>query len=102
VLLLQPLVENAIHHGLSRRAGTGRIDIDARTVNKRLVITIHDDGQGVSEAALGGHERIGLGNTRARLEALYGADHLLNLSNASHGGAQLTLDLPLRRGVRAT
>ena len=102
VLLLQPLVENAIHHGLSRRAGTGRIDIDARTANKRLVITIHDDGQGVSEAALGGRERIGLGNTRARLEALYGTDHRLNLSNASHGGAQLTLDLPLRRAVRAT
>jgi signal transduction histidine kinase len=97
VLLLQPLVENAIHHGLSRRAGTGRIDIDARTVTDRLLITIHDDGQGVSEAALNGLERVGLGNTRARLEALYGADHRLRLVNAPLGGAELTLDLPLRR-----
>ena len=75
----------------------GRIDIDARTQGDRLLITIHDDGQGVSGAALGGRERIGLGNTRARLDALYGTDHRLDLTNAARGGAQLTLDLPLRR-----
>jgi LytS/YehU family sensor histidine kinase len=99
VLLLQPLVENAIQHGVSRRAGTGRIDIDAHTTNDRLLITIHDDGEGVSDAALGGRERVGLGNTRARLEALYASDHRLSLANAPQGGAELTVDLPLRRAA---
>jgi LytS/YehU family sensor histidine kinase len=99
VLLLQPLVENAIQHGLSRRAGTGHIDIHANTANDRLLVTIRDDGEGVSDAALGGRERVGLGNTRARLEALYGSDHRLNLANAPQGGAELTVDLPLRRAA---
>ena len=96
VLLLQPIVENAIHHGVAVRAAGGRIDIDARRVGTRLVITVTDDGPGVSDEALAGHQRLGLGNTRARLDALYHDDHRLDLSNAAEGGARIALEIPLR------
>ena len=97
VLLLQPLVENAIHHGLSARATAGRIDIDARRTRRPgSTITVSDDGRGVSGDALAGRERFGLGNTRARLEALYGREQRLELTNGPNGGALVSLELPLR------
>ena len=96
VLLLQPLVENAIQHGLSARTAAGRIEIDARRMAGRLAITIDDDGPGVNVEALTGRERLGLGNTRARLQALYGDDQRLALTNGHQGGARLSLEIPLR------
>jgi two-component sensor histidine kinase len=96
VLLLQPLVENAIQHGLSARTAAGRIEIDARRTAGRLAITIEDDGPGVNLEASTGRERLGLGNTRARLQALYGDDQQLALTNGHQGGARLSLEIPLR------
>jgi LytS/YehU family sensor histidine kinase len=66
VLLLQPLVENAIHHGLSARTTAGRITIDARRSGARLAITVSDDGRGVSGEALVGRERPGQHSGPAR------------------------------------
>ncbi len=96
VLLLQPLVENAIHHGLAARANAGGIAIDARRSGSTLIITVTDDGPGVNGEALAGRERVGLGNTRARLAALYGDQQRLDLTNAPEGGARLSLEMPLR------
>jgi two-component system, LytTR family, sensor kinase len=99
VLLLQPLVENAIRHGLAERVSSGRIDIAARRDGARLIITITDDGLGPSTPIASGHERIGLGNTRARLEALYGSQHRLELANAPECGARVTLDIPFKAAL---
>jgi two-component system LytT family sensor kinase len=90
-LLLQPLVENAIRHGLGTRVDAGRISIDARIVHDLLVIMVRDDGEG----AAAGPERVGLGNTRARLEALYGSRARLDLVAADGGGTRATVQLPI-------
>jgi signal transduction histidine kinase len=99
-LLLQPLVENAIRHGLSARVDAGRIDIDARQSDGMLLVTVVDDGPstplGGSGPAGNGQERVGLGNTRARLEALYGGDAGLVLGRSEGRGTQVTIRIPLR------
>ena len=97
VLLLQPLVENAIQHGLGARANAGRIDIEARRDGHRLVITVTDDGEGVRQPAPAGRQPLGLANTRERLQALYGDNHRLDLINVPGGGAQISLTIPWRQ-----
>jgi two-component system, LytTR family, sensor kinase len=94
-LLLQPLVENAIRHGLAARLDAGRIDIDARVDGRTLTLIVTDDGSG-SEETIGGPERVGLGNTRARLEALYGDRCRLVLTRAEGRGARVTIEIPER------
>jgi signal transduction histidine kinase len=96
VLLLQPLVENAIRHGLAERVSSGRIDISARRNGTRLIITVTDDGPGAATPVASAQERVGLGNTRARLEALYGSQHRLELTNAPERGARVSLEIPFR------
>jgi LytS/YehU family sensor histidine kinase len=96
VLLLQPLVENAIRHGLAERVSSGRIEIAARRAGARLVITVTDDGPGMATPAASGQERVGLGNTRARLEALYGSRQRLELANTPERGACVSLEIPFR------
>ncbi len=94
-LLLQPLVENAIRHGIALRPGAGRIDLSVQRTSAGLVITVTDTGPGFSPDALaGGHEGIGLANTRARLEQLYGVHQALELANAPAGGGIVRVTLP--------
>jgi LytS/YehU family sensor histidine kinase len=92
VLLLQPLVENAIRHGLSRHRAAGRIAIAARREGASLLVEVTDDGPGASLDEL--REGVGLGNTRARLQALYGDRHRLELANVPGAGARVTLVVP--------
>jgi two-component system, LytTR family, sensor kinase len=99
VLLLQPLVENAIRHGLAEHVSAGRIDIDARRAGARLVITVTDDGPGLAAPMAAARERVGLGNTRARLEALYAADYRLDLTGAADRGARVSLDIPFKPAI---
>jgi two-component system, LytTR family, sensor kinase len=96
VLLLQPLVENAIRHGLAARLSAGRIDVSAYRRDARLIISVVDDGAGAAASVAGGRERVGLGNTRARLEALYGSDQRLDLETAPDRGARVTLNIPFK------
>ena len=93
-LLLQPIVENAIHHGLAARRDAGRIDLTAQLDGPLLRVAVTDDGAGARDEVIAGPERIGLGNTRARLEALYGARARLALGPAEGGGARVTIELP--------
>jgi two-component system, LytTR family, sensor kinase len=96
-LLLQPLVENAIGHGVSRRAGPGVVRVEARISDgETLELRVLDTGPGFGAAARAGRTGVGIANTRARLEQLYGARQELALENRPEGGACVTVRLPLR------
>jgi sensor histidine kinase YesM len=98
-LILQPLVENAIKHGLSPRSQAGRVEIRASRENGTLQLRVRDDGRGLppgQEATL--KEGVGLTNTRARLQQLYGAAHRFELINAPEGGLAVHLSIPFREG----
>ena len=92
-LALQPLVENAIHHGIAPRPAGGAIEIRARRDDGRLHLSVADDGVG---AAGQPRERIGLANTRARLEQLYGGDQHLTFAHTAPGGFRVDIDIPYR------
>lgn len=99
-LILQPIVENAIKHGIAPRTKPGRIEIEARRFNGILHVQITDNGPGLP--ANGGSGRIvkggvGLANTEARLQQLYGSDHRLDLANTSKGGLTVILEIPFKR-----
>jgi signal transduction histidine kinase len=91
--LLQPLVENALRHGIARRGDAGLVEIAGRREGETLVLTVRDDGPGLEEMA-GSAGGVGLSNTRERLEALYGERASLTVANAEGGGAIATVRLP--------
>ena len=91
-LLLQPLVENAVRHGISRRLTPGRIRVSARREKSSLVLEVHDDGGELAEAS--GGFGIGLATTRARLVALHGSAASLELVRDPDSGTIARLALP--------
>jgi len=93
---LQPIVENAVRHGIGRRSVAGRIEISAARVNGALQIQVRDDGPGLPPEGLDTARGIGLANTRARLQQLYGDAGRLTVENGAAGGAVATLTLPYR------
>src|SRR5262249_9487050 len=93
LFLLQPLVENAIRHGIARRAGAGRIEIRARTFGDSVQITVFDDGAGLSQAAV--REGIGISNTKMRLEQLYGSAAELVLHGHPESGTEVLVSIPM-------
>jgi len=95
-LVLQPLVENAVKHGLSRKVGPGTLRIAARLDDGMLTLVVGDDGLGMSSAVLADvFERgVGLRNLRARLERLYGPAHLPEITSTPGGGTRVELKLP--------
>ena len=95
-LLLQPLVENAIRHGTGPSAGEGVIRIDASRANGLLELTISDNGRGLPVGPGEFREGVGLRNTRARLQQLYGAAHRFELQNGIDGGVVVTIAIPFK------
>ena len=93
--ILQPLVENALEHGVSRGSGEADIEIRARREGDQLVVSVHDRGPGLdaNATAPGG---VGLANTRERLVALYGAAASVTVRSEAGGGAASELRLPWR------
>ena len=89
-LVLQPLVENGVRHGIAPRASGGRIDVVANESEGTLIIEVCDDGAGAPEI----HEGVGISNTRARLAQLYGSAGRLELGNAPGGGFRARLRIP--------
>jgi two-component sensor histidine kinase len=93
-MILQPLVENAVTHGVGR-SGTGYITLRSRRENETLVIEVEDNGWGLVIAApRGGREGIGIGNTRARLSYLYGGLAGLELKSRPGEGLTARLRIP--------
>ena len=95
-MVLQPLVENSIRHGVSKKAQGGTITISARKRDDRVRITIHDSGGGTIEKRKSSGMGIGLSNAQARLQQLYGTDfafHLLTRIN----GTTVEMDIPYRQ-----
>jgi sensor histidine kinase YesM len=96
-LILQPIVENAIRHGIVSRIAPGQIEISARLIDDVLQMRVKDNGPGLGSVE-GGRaiikEGLGLANTRARLARMYGPSHRFEMADASEGGLQVTLTIP--------
>lgn len=101
-MILQPLVENAILHGVAPRVEGGRIEIAATRENGTLRLRVADNGAGLRpERRAPSREGVGLANTRARLDHLYGPDHRFRLSAARGGGVTVDLSIPYRESDAA-
>ncbi|HYK03528.1 MAG TPA: histidine kinase [Thermoanaerobaculia bacterium] len=101
-MLLQPLIENAIVHGVGAKPGDGWVKIETRPVDGQLVLTVSDSGNGFAPPRAGDKSDgngIGLANTRERLATLYGGAQRLALQSLPGAGAQVTIEIPLRRGA---
>ena len=94
-LVLQPLVENAIRHGIAPRAAPGHVVVSAARRGARVDLSVVDDGVGENPRA-NHRDGVGLGNTRARLLSLYGSDHRFEAGTASSGGFAVRIEIPYR------
>jgi sensor histidine kinase YesM len=99
-LILQPLVENAVRHGIAKKPGPGRIEIRAARAGDELVLRVIDTGSGFAALPLNGARGVGLSNTIARIEELYGTRARLELANGEDGGAVVTVVLPFHEATQ--
>jgi sensor histidine kinase YesM len=95
-LLLQPLVENAILHGVAQKSGPGRVDVSGCVRDGRLHLEVRDDGPGLGNGPKRAKEGIGLTNTRERIAKIYGAAGQLSLRSESGRGVTVQIVLPCR------
>jgi two-component system LytT family sensor kinase len=100
-LVLQPLVENALQHGIERRPGAGHVRVVARRERDELVLEVHDDGAGIAGTATALALGTGLGNTKARLAALFGDDAALAITANASGGTTVSVRMPWREVAHA-
>ena len=99
-LILQPIVENAIRHGIAPRSTPGLLEIATEQRNGTLRIQVRDNGPGLLKHRTSENlfqKGLGLANTETRLERLYGAAHLFDLSNNPTGGLVVTLEIPFHK-----
>jgi two-component system LytT family sensor kinase len=93
-MILQPLVENALQHGLLAKVSRGSLRILARRDGQHLHLSVEDDGLGLPAGGI--VERVGLGNTRARLERLFGGAASLRMQALESGGTRVELRVPFQ------
>jgi two-component system, LytTR family, sensor kinase len=94
--ILQPLVENAIHHGIAPRAAAGLLDIEVRRTDHHVALRVRDDGPGLPPGGIDTlTPGVGLTNTRARLNELYGTGDHLRISNHPDGGFVAEVFIPV-------
>ena len=96
-LLLQPLLENAMRHGVSSVDGRCQLTLAVRTKDARLLIEVRDAGPGLDASKAEPGTGVGLRNTAERLAYLYGDDHRFDLKTLEGGGLLVAIDLPLKR-----
>jgi two-component system, LytTR family, sensor kinase len=98
--LLQPLVENAIRHGVGARLSGGHVEVTARREDSVLKLRVRDDGVGLKPGwQMGQNGGVGLLNVASRLEHLYSRSDLLRVAPVPSGGVEVHLDLPVRAGA---
>ena len=96
-LILQPLTENALRHGIARSADAGVIGISSALENGHVRLSVYDDGAGLHDDwQLKGSAGIGLANTAARLQQLYDDNHQFDIRNRPAGGVEVVIVIPLR------
>ena len=93
-MLLQPLLENAIKHGLEAHSAAGRIAVSARRRGDILQLSIRDDGPGHTMPSPRRGAGLGITNVRTRLAQLYGDRHAFRIAHAPDGGTEVTIELP--------
>ena len=93
-MILQPLVENAMKHGVAPASGDGRIEIRARRDGRDVVLSVRDSGGAEGESSVSNGAGVGLRLTRQRLAALYGAAQRVELVAADDGGTIARIVLP--------
>jgi LytS/YehU family sensor histidine kinase len=96
-LILQPLVENAIRHGIEPNEKAGRLSIRASRSNGTLHLSVTDNGAGLDGASTNPGKGIGLSNTRSRLRHLYGEKCILELVPVQGGGLEARIQLPFKK-----
>jgi two-component system LytT family sensor kinase len=104
---VQPLVENAVRHGIERRAGSGRVEIKGRAVNGDVELRVCDDGAGISPERLpdviaGAGGGIGISNVDARLRATFGERYALRIESEPGAGTTALMTVPNLRGERSS
>jgi len=101
-MILQPIVENAIKHGIAGRQGGDRIQVTAGRSGERLWMQVHDNGGGLHVGTLRAlRTGVGLSNTRARLDCLYSRHYRLEFSD-THGGLSVLIEIPFQRAAPAS
>jgi two-component system, LytTR family, sensor kinase len=95
-LILQPLVENSIQHGIAPLEQGGRIEVCAKVRNERLVLQVVDSGLGLARQEIEKNGGLGLSNTQARLKNLYGSAHRFEIAALPDEGTVVSLHLPFR------
>jgi two-component system LytT family sensor kinase len=102
-MVLQPLVENCIKHGLSSKVDGGMIRVRSRLVDGRLHLTVEDDGVGIPEAKLATlfEQGIGISNVNERLKVLFGNDYRMWIDSRPGQGTQTEIEIPESRSILA-
>lgn len=96
-LILQPLTENALRHGIGRSAAAGLVGVSSAIENGHLRLIVYDNGAGLPDDwQLKGSAGIGLANTAARLQQLYDDNHRFDIRNRDSGGVEVVIVMPLR------
>jgi two-component system LytT family sensor kinase len=97
-LILQPMVENAVKHGIAKRAQGGAIRITAFRSNDMLTLSVYNDGPKLPAGWQKTHSGIGMSNVRTRLQSLYGDAFELRMRNQDPGGVEVSVSVPFREG----
>jgi two-component system LytT family sensor kinase len=100
-LLFQPLVENALKHGVATRASGGRVVVGANRTDGMLTLRVADNGPGPQNGVTAAGSGIGISSARERLERLYGPNHRFTLKPNAEGGVSVTVGIPYRRLIEA-
>lgn len=99
-LLLQPLVENALKHGIAKRRGPGRVRVAANVSENMLTLVVEDNGPGFGDGAV--IEGVGLRNTRERLSKLYGAQASYHVETEDSSGGRITVHIPVHNEAKTS
>ena len=95
-LILQPMVENAVKHGIAKRVQGGAIRITAFRSNGKLTLSVYNDGPSLPAASEKAHAGIGISNMRTRLQSLYGDAFHLDMQNHEPGGVAVSISVPFK------